>query len=45
MNTRKPAKHDAAHRETSYMRDEVIMHSVGRASPGASNITIAQRFR
>jgi excisionase family DNA binding protein len=39
MNTRKPTKHDAVHREMSSMRDELIMHSVGRASPGASNMT------
>jgi hypothetical protein len=39
MVTRKSTKHDAAQREPSYPRDELIMHSVGRASPDASNMT------
>ena len=39
MNTRKPTKYEAAHRETSDTRDALMMRSGGRPSPTAPDMT------
>ena len=39
MNTRKPTKYEAAHRETSDTRDALMMRSGGRPSPTALDMT------